>query len=196
MRILNLLKFSLVLFAGLSGQEVLAHGFHYNLDVSSQLQEDSTGKLTGVRINWFYDTEVSKSLLEGEDMSADKQAQTLQEIAQRAIADLGTLHYFTNLSLGGQTLATLPVTDYHLDLLPDGHLNLNFVLPLKVPQDMTGKRLDISMSDSSGSAILIFENASRISMGEKLAAACAVTLEEKAQYADAEAPQIVHLQCR
>ena len=91
MRILNLLKFSLVLFAGLSGQEVLAHGFHYNLDVSSQLQEDSTGKLTGVRINWFYDTEVSKSLLEGEDMSADKQAQTLQEIAQRAIADL--VHY-------------------------------------------------------------------------------------------------------
>lgn len=194
MRTPHLLSTLLVLSLGLSGS-AWAHGFHYDLDVTSQLQEDSGGKLTGVRMNWFYDTAVTKSLLEGEDMSASKQAETLQAIAQRAIADLGKLHYFTGLTLGGQALATAPVTDYHMDLLPDGHLNLNFLLPLTTPQDMAGKQLDIALSDSTGSAILMYQDASRIGLGEKLSAACKPVLEEKQQYADGEAPQLVHIQC-
>jgi ABC-type uncharacterized transport system substrate-binding protein len=194
MRTPNLLSALLVLSLGLSGS-VSAHGFHYDLDVASQLQEDSAGRLTGVRMNWFYDTEVTKSLLEGEDMSASKQAETLQTMAQRAIADLSKLHYFTDLTLSGQALANTPATDYHMDLLPDGHLNLNFLLPLKTPQDMAGKQLDIALSDSTGSAILMYQDANRIGLGEKLSAACKLVLEEKQQYADGEAPQLVHIQC-
>ena len=195
MRNLTLLKYLPVLLLALGGQ-AWAHGDHYQLDVTSHLQEDASGQLTGVRMNWFYDAGVTKMLLEGEDISAGKRVETLQEIATRAIADLGKLNYYTQLSLAGQPLSLAPVTDYHMDLLPDGHLNLNFLLPLASPQDLAGKRLDIALADSAGSAILMYQDASRIRLGEKMGATCTSSLEDRPKFADGEPPQFAHVQCR
>ncbi|QLQ31810.1 MAG: DUF1007 family protein [Candidatus Thiothrix singaporensis] len=192
---LNRLPYLSVLLLTLSGQ-AFAHGFHYQLDVASQLQENANGELTGVRMNWFYDTEVTDMLLEGEDLSADKRAQTLQTIGQQVIADLGKLHYFTNLSLDGKPLALAAATDFHMDLSPDNHLNLNFLLPLPTPQNLHGKHLDIAMADSTGSAVLAYKDVSRIRLGEKLAAACTLTLQDRQAFADGEPAQLVRMQCK
>lgn len=186
---------SLLLLSSLAGQ-VWADGFHYEITVDSQLQEDADGKLSGLRMQWLYDPTVSKMLLEGEDLGADKRAATLQTIAADIVGDLHAYSYFTRLTLAGQALPTAKVSDYQLELGADQRLQLSFLLPLASPQALAGKRLDIAMLDPAGTGVLKHQNASHLILGAQTGALCTLTLEQNTDYTHSEPAQIAHLQCR
>lgn len=175
---------------------VVAGGFHYDIDVSNQLVEDASGKLTGLQMRWLYGQEVSQILLEGEDLSAGQRAASLQALADQMLGDLLKLNYFTRLNLDGQALQLVTVTRYRLELTQDQRLQLDFLLPIVTPQHLAGKKLDVALADSSGSATLKYQDASRIMLGSKLKATCTVGLEQKEDFAHGDPAQIAHVQCR
>lgn len=184
----------IALMAGLSGP-VFAGGFHYEIDVTSRLLEDAAGNLTGMQMSWLYDQPVSEVLLEGEDLNAPQRAATLKTVAGRIIADLYDYSYYAHLTLNGQVLQPVTVTRYTLDLLPDKRLKLDFTLPLAKPQPLAGKQLDIEFIDPTGTGVLLYKSADRISTGP-VKADCAIGLEAHPEYGHGEPPQTAHLRCR
>lgn len=186
--------FIAALWAGLASP-VSAGGFHYEIDVTSQLVEDSAGNLTGLRLGWLYDQAVSEVLLDGEDLSAGQRAATLKMVAERIITDLYDYRYYTHLKMGGQESQFVTVTDYRLDLTPDKRLKLDFLLPLAKPLTLAGKQLDIELIDPAGTGVLLYRSANDVSTGPTRAN-CQITLEAYPDYAHGEAPQTAHLQCQ
>lgn len=184
-----------LLAAVLSGA-VWADGFHYTITVDSQLQEDADGKLTGLRMQWLYDPTVSQMLLEGEDVSANQRAATLHSVATAIVGDLQAYAYFTRLTLAGQALPLGKVTDYQLELRADQRLQLGFTLPLAAAQPLAGKRLELALADPAGTGALKHPDASHVKLGEKMAAVCQLSLQDRPQYAHGEAAQAVTMECR
>lgn len=192
----NVLKGVAVLLLGLGGQ-ASAHDVHFTIDATSQLVEDADGRLTGIRMGWLHDAPLSQMILEGEDLTEGQRAATLKALADRLVGDLHSLGYFTHLTLDGKALPTAAVSDYQLELGEAQRLNLAFLLPLATPQDLTGKRLDIALFDAAGAETLLYKDTGDIALGEKIKAACDLTLEQKQQDDAHGGPaQIAHLQCR
>ena len=123
---------SLLLLSSLAGQ-VLADGFHYEITVDSQLQEDADGKLSGLRMQWRYDPTVSKMLLEGEDLGADKRAATCKPLRRILSATCKPIA-ISPPDAGWTGGAHAKVSDYQLELGADQRLQLSFLLPLASPQ--------------------------------------------------------------
>lgn len=192
----NVLKAAAVLLLGLGGQ-AFAHDVHFTIDATSQLVEDTDGRLTGIRMGWLHDAPLSQMILEGEDLTEGQRAATLKVLADRLVGDLHRLDYFTHLTLDGKALPIAAVSDYQLELGEAQRLNLAFLLPLTTPQDLAGKRLDIALFDAEGVETLVYKDEGDITLGEKIKAACDLTLEKKQQGdAHGESAQVVHLQCR
>lgn len=192
----NVLTGAAVLLLGLGGQ-AFAHDVHYSIDTTSQLVEDAAGRLTGIRMEWLHDAPLSQMILEGEDLTAGQRVATLKALADRLVDDLHRLDYFTHLTLDGKALPMAAVNDYQLELGEAQRLNLAFLLPLATPQDLAGKRLDIALFDAEGVETLVYKDAGDITLGEKIKAACDLTLENKPQGdAHGEPTQVAHLQCR
>lgn len=192
---LNILGCSLTLLVSLNGMAA-AGDFHYAINVTNQLVEDSNGHLTGLQMAWVYDKEATQMLIADEDLAADKQAATLKVVADLMIADLHNQNYFTHLTLDGQRLKIAKVSDYHLSLLPDQLLKLDFLLPLATPQTLAGKRLDVGLADPSGSAIPVYQYQKQVTLGTYTQKNCQLTLEQKQEFTHGEPAQVVHLQCK
>ncbi len=184
----------IALMAGLSGP-VFAGGFHYEIEVTSRLIEDAAGNLSGMQLSWLYDQPVSDVLLEGEDLSPPQRASTLTTVAGRIISDLYDYSYYAHLKLNGQVLQPVTVTTYKLDLLPDKRLKLDFTLPLVKPQALAGRQLDIEFIDPTGTGVLLYKSADRVSTGP-VKTDCTIGLEAHPDYGHGEPPQTAHLSCR
>ena len=55
--------------------------FHYKLDLTARLVSTDSGELTGVEMSWLYDTELSETLMDGEDLSEANSEKTLKKRA-------------------------------------------------------------------------------------------------------------------
>lgn len=146
-------------------QPVYAHSFHYQVNVSPQWQTDSAGKLTAVAMDWDYDPQVTSIMLEGEDLSPEHQAQTLQALTTRLIKDLAAVNYFTALQINDETALFNEPTDIQLRIKAVDHaqrLQLHLQLPLQVAGNVLGKRLTLTLADPSGTGILTYPTADQI----------------------------------
>ena len=190
----NFHKIIVILFLCLYGEAYTA-GFHYKIDVATHIIEDSSGKLNGLRMQWLYDSQITKLVIKGKDMSNPQRFAKLNRVADLMMSDLSDFDYFTRLKISGKQLQVATVTDYQLDLL-NGQLTLDFMLPLTEPLDLSGKQLSLEMADPAGTATLKFLNSNPIRLGVKTQTACEVTLEERQEYSHGEAPQIGYLQCK
>ena len=142
-----------------------AHGFHYQVNVSSQFQTDAAGKLTAIAMDWDYDPQVTSVMLEDEDLSPAKRDQTLQSLTKRLMDDLAVLHYFTELQRNDETVLFNEPTAVSLKVQGIDHaqhLLLHFQLPLQAPISAQEQPLTLTLADPYATGSLSYADTSKV----------------------------------
>jgi tRNA threonylcarbamoyladenosine biosynthesis protein TsaE len=147
----------------LGSAPVFAHGFHYHLSTTTTLEADAQGNLASLSMDWHYDDAASEFLLEGEDLSPDHQAQTLQTLNDNIMRDLYKLGYYTYLKVGGEPIPLSKAGAASLQL-QGKDLDLRFTLPLAKPVAVKGKTLELELADPDGAGILSYTDASKFKL--------------------------------
>ena len=157
-----------------------AAGFHYQLNLTARLVTTPTGELSGVEMSWIYDSELSATLMDGEDLSAANREATLKKRAADILDGLLEMKYFTTLYLDGKALPTVEVEKYNLQLTKESQLQLNLTLPLANAQQLNGHLLEVIVSDPTAVGLATFLTADRLILNESQKKICAdPTLEQK-----------------
>ena len=157
-----------------------AAGFHYQLNLTARLATTPTGELSGVEMSWIYDTELSATLMDGEDLSEANREATLKKRAADILDGLLEMKYFTTLYLDGQVQPTVAVEKYNLQLTQEKQLQLNLTLPLAEVQMLKGHLLQVVVSDPTAVGLATFLTADRLILSDEQKAMCvAPTLEQK-----------------
>lgn len=149
-----------------------AAGFHYQLNLTARLVTTPAGELSGIEMSWLYDTDLSATLMDGEDLSPEKRDETLKKRAADILDGLLEMKYFTTLYLNKQVLPTLKVEQYNLQLTKDAQLQLNLTLPLAEAQSLKGNQLQIVVSDPTAVGLATFLTADRLLLNDTLATMC------------------------
>lgn len=157
-----------------------AAGFHYQLNLTARLATTPTGELSGVEMSWIYDTELSATLMDGEDLSEANREETLKKRAADILDGLLEMKYFTTLYLDGQVQPTVAVEKYNLQLTKEKQLQLNLTLPLAEAQMLKGHLLQVVVSDPTAVGLATFLTADRLILSDEQKATCVEpTLEQK-----------------
>ena len=183
----------LVLWAAVTAPSFAA-GYHYEVDVSSQLTADSSGALSALKSSWLYDKSASFLLLDDERSNAAPRKQDLERLAERMMSDLSGFGYFANLLIAGENQDFGPVKEYSLELTGDQRIKLAFTLPLRRPVALDGKQIEIRWRDPTGTGLLLYRSADDVSLGST-ALNCHTELENFPDAAHAEVPQVARIQC-
>ncbi|PWQ97808.1 DUF1007 family protein [Leucothrix pacifica] len=146
--------------------------FHYKLDLTARLVTTESAELTAVQMSWLYDEGLSQTLMDGEDLSDENRAATLQKRASDILSGLKGMDYFTTLKLDGTELALREVTQYNLNLVEGARLQMNLTLPLETSTAMQGHQLEIIISDETAVGLATFVDPSHLKLDEPLKSSC------------------------
>ncbi len=163
-----------------------SHSYHYEIQISTELYSVKN-QLTGLRMNWLYDEDVS---------SVMTQDQTdLNKLKNKLISDLASLAYFTELKINGKVEALGKATNVSLVKKGDA-LELSFSLPLKKPVTVKrGTTLNLNHADPGSIAIIYYDQASDVIVNGPLKKQCKPTVKEKGDFKEGEFPQLVNIYC-
>jgi ABC-type uncharacterized transport system substrate-binding protein len=149
-----------------------AAGFHYQLNLTARLAMTPAGELSGIEMSWLYDSELSATLMDGEDLSEENRAATLNRRAADILNGLFEMKYFTNIHLDNQPLSTLRVEQYNLQLTESSQLQLNLTLPLAEAKSLQGHQLQIVVSDPTAVGLATFLTADRLLLSDYQQSIC------------------------
>lgn len=173
-----------------------AGGYHYQIDVMSRLLGNQQGNIGALQMSWLYDEEITKILLQGEDLTPAKRQQSLQSVGNRIMADLQGLNYFTQLQLNGKTLPMSNNISFIVELLNDKNLRLLFDLPLAQAVPATRATFSISVADPNGTALLFYNSAERVAIDPSVTAQCHINLVNFENSEHGKATQRVDITCK
>lgn len=146
--------------------------FHYKLDLTARLVTTDSAELTGMQMSWLYDTELSETLMDGEDLSEANRETTLQKRAADILDGLKGVNYFTTLKVDGKALPLTEVSQYNLKYIDESRLQMNLTLPLATAAPMKGHLLEIIISDSSAVGLATFVDPSHLKLDGPLKSSC------------------------
>jgi ABC-type uncharacterized transport system substrate-binding protein len=179
--------------------QVFAHAYHYEVQVSNQLQSNDKSQLEALKLTFLYDGEVSNVMLQDQ--------KDLDKLAKTVMTDLGKLAYFTQAKLNGKVLEFTKPSDVRLEkvhIKPEDKkeeafdvLQLHFTLALKTPVKITqNSEIAFDHEDPTAAAILYYESAKHISLSDNLNNDCKVSVKEKGDFKEGEFPQIIRVNCK
>lgn len=171
--IVRLLQVTMVLIGALMSMNSSAHP-HSWVDMNTEIQGD--GKyITGFLMTWEFDAMTSAYMLDGEDLSAENKAQTLQALADSIMQNMTTNHYLTYFYQDG-----MPVK---YALAENGNLaqdkikaTLTFHLPLEKPLAVSDKTLKLLIYDPSYYVDMSWPTQNAIQLSPKLAQYCKLSV--------------------
>lgn len=151
-----------------------AGGFHYQLELTARLDATQNKQINAIAMSWIFDSQLSATLMDGEDLSENNRAKTLQRRASDILSGFSEMGYFTNVILNQDTLTTLKVEDYNLAYTDTSLLQLNMTLPLAKPIDLNtkGQELQIAISDPTAAGLATFVTTDHLLLGEQLINIC------------------------
>jgi ABC-type uncharacterized transport system substrate-binding protein len=175
---------------------VFSHSYHYELQVTNTLQTNDKKQLEALQLSFLYDGDVSDVMLQDE--------KDLNKLAEKLTSDLATLGYFTQIKLNGKVLNTQKASKVKLEKITskgkDGNfdvLKLNFTLALKSPVTLgNNSKLAFFHEDPTAAAILYYESANKIILGDNLKSSCNASVKEKGKFKEGEFPQIIKVNCK
>ena len=174
---------------------LFASGYHYQIDVASELISNAEGNLSGMKISWLYDKPVSLLLYDSDETNPAKRNRALVRLADQIVSDLRELNYYTNLQVNGAEQQLLEVTEYELALNEDQRLKLVFFLPVSQPVSLAGKQLEIRWLDPGGAGLLLYQSADDLSIGS-VTTNCQIELENFEDYGHGDLPQVARFSCQ
>jgi len=105
--------------------------------------------VTGVRMTWSFD-ELYSSMLRS-DYTATKKgpitAKDVQNLHDKAFANLATVHYFTTMSLDGKPVTFGTPKDFTASFNADDKAIYSFVIPVSLPKAGAKNLLEIAVFD-------------------------------------------------
>ena len=146
--------------------------FHYQLDLTARLVTTDKSELTGIEMSWLYDTELSETLMDGEDLSEANREATLEKRAADILDGLKGVNYFTTLKVDGKDIKLEDVEQYNLRLIDQSRLQLNMTLPLETTTTLKGHLLEVVVSDSSAIGLATFVDPTRLKLDQSIKSSC------------------------
>jgi len=192
--------YAALLFSVLVTTQVFSHSYHYELQVTNTLQTNNKKQLEALKLSFLYDGDVSNAMLQDQ--------KDLKKLGDKLIKDLEILGYFTQVKLNEKVIKTNKASDVNLEKISiKGEsgaydtLKLNFTLVLKKPTHIfntTTKNTEITFyhEDPTAAAILYYENAAHIVLGDALKESCKASVKEKGKFTEGEFPQIIAVTCK
>jgi len=167
------LQVTMVFIGMLMSMNSYAHP-HSWVDMKTEIQGD--GKhITGFTMTWEFDAMTSAYMLDGEDLSAENKAQTLQNLTDSIMQNMTTNHYLTYFYEG-----SMPVK---YALAENGSLTqdkikatLQFYLPLAKPLALSEKTLKLLIYDPSYYVDMSWPTKNAITLSAKLTQKCKLTV--------------------
>lgn len=171
----NLLQVTVMLIGVLMSMQSFAHP-HSWIDMQTEIQGD--GKfITGFKMTWEFDAMTSAYMLDGEDLSPENKAETLQNLADMIMTNMMKNHYLTYFYEDG-----IPVK---YALAENGNLTqdkikatLSFHLPLAAPRAVSQKELKLLIYDPSYYVDMSWPAKNSIQLSPKLAQYCNLSVLE------------------
>ncbi|MEE9352049.1 MAG: DUF1007 family protein [Thiotrichaceae bacterium] len=192
----KILKTSLVIFLLLASKALSAGGFHYEIDAHTHFMTNDTGAVSGLEMTWIYDKQISDMIIEDEDLSEAKRADTLKTVASLMIQDLDPMNYFTSLLINDQPATFKGVNQQQLQLVNQKQLKLTFLIPLEKPVNIKNITFDLALADPNGAGIIIYNDIQSLTMDKKLQTRCKPTLVDHKEFEHGQAAQLVKVSCQ
>ncbi|WP_252724400.1 DUF1007 family protein [Vibrio hepatarius] len=139
--------------------------------------EGENGIVSGLKMEWTFDSMTSAYLLDGEDMSPKNANSTLDKIAKTVVKNMLSEHYFTYFYDGETPIKYHLALDQKLER-EKSKLKLSFTLPLAKPKSLTRDTLRLLVFDSSYYVDMAWRSKSDIVLSKGLAQQCQLELVE------------------
>ena len=123
---------------------------HVWVDTRTELQFDTRGQVSAIRVTWRFDELYSAFAIQGSDGNSDGEVSEseLHDLAELNVGHLAEWGYFTEVRVGTADAGFLEVTEFGARN-EDGTLVMWFVLPLEYPVDPTAVPVRIRSYDPS-----------------------------------------------
>jgi tRNA threonylcarbamoyladenosine biosynthesis protein TsaE len=149
---------------------------HSWIDLKTEI-EGNQNQITGFKMSWTFDAMTSAYMLDGEDLSSENKAKTMQKVANSVMQNMMGEHYFTYFYDGDTpikySLARRGVLTQHRS-----KLTLDFELPLSKPKILDGNPLKLLIFEPSYYVDMSWQKKGDIQLSPDLAKNCSLELIE------------------
>ncbi|PMP44711.1 hypothetical protein BCS86_07180 [Vibrio splendidus] len=139
--------------------------------------EGENGMNTGLSMEWSFDAMTSMYMLDGEDVSADTEAETFKKLAASVIENMKYEHYFTYFYDGEEPIK-YQVAEHAKFERDKAKMVLTFDLPLSKPKPVTRDSLRVLIFDPSYFVDMSWLSNSDVTLSPELARQCQLELIE------------------
>lgn len=137
--------------------------------------EGEKGVITGFKMEWTFDAMTSAYMLDGEDMSAQSEQDTLRKMAESVLENMKYEHYFTYFYEGEEPIK-YSVAHSQTLTREKAKLVLSFELPLSQPKPVTQDSLRLLIFEPSFYVDLAWKSKHDVMFSADLARQCEVDM--------------------
>lgn len=149
---------------------------HSWVDLKTHIQGED-GMITGFQMEWTFDAMTSAYMLDGQDMSDDKQPQTLREISASVMNNMMYEHYFTYF-YDGNTPIKYKIASNDKMTRHKAKLVLSFELALSKPHPISSDSLKLLIFEPSYFIDMSWKSSKDVSLSASLARQCRLEMIE------------------
>jgi ABC-type uncharacterized transport system substrate-binding protein len=173
---MNSKLFFFILFSALFFSANSSAHPHSWIEMKTRIEGDEK-QITGFKMEWVFDAMTSAYMLDGYDLSPEKKAQSLQEIADSVLNNMLVGHYFTYFYNGEEPVRYKTGKNARL-IQNRTKLTLTFELPLAKPQPAKGSSLRLLIFEPSYYVDMSWQKKSDISLSPALQNSCSIELKD------------------
>ena len=139
--------------------------------------EGENGMITGLSMEWSFDAMTSMYMLDGEDVSPEKEEETFKNLAASVIENMMYEHYFTYFYDGGEPIK-YQVAEHAKFKRDKAKMVLTFDLPLSKPKPVTRDSLRMLIFDPSYFVDMSWISNDDVTLSPELARQCKLEIIE------------------
>ncbi|PTP12449.1 DUF1007 domain-containing protein [Vibrio sp. 10N.286.51.C3] len=139
--------------------------------------EGESGMITGLSMEWSFDAMTSMYMLDGEDVSPEKEKETFKDLAASVIENMMYEHYFTYFYDGKEPIK-YQVAEHAKFERDKAKMVLTFDLPLSKPKPVTRDSLRMLIFDPSYFVDMSWISNNDVTLSNSLARQCQLEIVE------------------
>jgi len=147
---------------------------HSWIDLKTEI-EGNQNQITGFKMSWTFDAMTSAYMLDGEDLSPENKAQTMQKVADSVMKNMMGEHYFTYF-YDGEIPIKYALARRGVLTQNRSKLTLDFELPLSKPKVLNGNPLKLLIFEPSYYVDMSWQKERDIQLSPDLAKHCSLEL--------------------
>ncbi|MEG3753584.1 DUF1007 family protein [Psychromonas arctica] len=147
---------------------------HSWIDMKTKI-EGNESQITGFTMSWTFDSITSAYMLDGEDLSAENKAATLNKIKDSVMENINVEHYFTYF-YDGETPIKYAFSNKGTLTQKGSKLTLDFYVPLSKPKAISDRPLKLAIFEPSYYVDMSWDSKNDIQLSSALSKRCSFEL--------------------